>query len=803
MMLSAKLRNISSCVCFCLALNGSLAVGEEDEPVSFCGTGPSPRRVTIRHIEPNGIGYTQGYTTLEGFFAAENLYRDAWIPFLDLRGHVFNDGKFAANAGFGMRYLGPSRVWGINGYWDYRDTHHRHYNQASLGLETLGAMWDFRLNGYLTVGSKASRLYGASQFSYFQDHYAYLSKRQEYALRGCNAEAAVHIDHYKNAPISLAAGPYYLEGKGKIAWGGQLRMAIDLFDSVRLEGNASYDNVFKWIGQGQLGITLAFGRKREIPSSSDHCSNALVLNTRALQRVDRNEIVPVNTKKVHSPAINPATGQPWVFWFVNNTSHSAGTYESPFNTLLAAQDASSANQAIYVYPGDGTTNGMDQGIVLQTDQMFLGASIAHPLLTTWGTITLPPLAASTPNISNSIGSGNVITLQTNNTIAGFNITTAVDNGSGIYATAISNLTTYENTFSTQAGITTNGIYLLNSSGPISITDNSFSGFSNINASNNGNGIFIELDGATLNDLTVDNNFIANISNPSNSNGGNGIFLYTSTSGTFTNVNITNNTVSNAANTTLIYNLATIKTLNMTGNFSNSSPETNLIYNQSEITTLNVTKNIWEGLSNVNCIDNNTGSQITTFNFTNNTLKNITTADGIYLSPNTITALYSTNNTFTDFTSSSGIYIDNPTTISILSSTNDTFINFNASSGIASVVPIANLTVNDCIFENLNNNAFGISYTPSSGNAILQINNNTFSGSGTLGAGYAATIAQNADTLCVDFTGNTATPTSSPAPYAFIQGGSGVFNRTVGSDNTTNTGDFSLSGTINAPGSCVE
>lgn len=31
--------------------------------------GPYPARVTVRHIEPNGIGYKQGYTTLEGFFA--------------------------------------------------------------------------------------------------------------------------------------------------------------------------------------------------------------------------------------------------------------------------------------------------------------------------------------------------------------------------------------------------------------------------------------------------------------------------------------------------------------------------------------------------------------------------------------------------------------------------------------------------------------------------------------------------------------------------------------------------------------
>ena len=92
-------------------------------------------RLTARHIEANGVGYNQGYTTLEGFFSSPNLERKDWVPFLDLRGHVFNNGKWAANAGVGARYLDDTRVWGGNIYYDYRNTTHQHYNQVALGVE--------------------------------------------------------------------------------------------------------------------------------------------------------------------------------------------------------------------------------------------------------------------------------------------------------------------------------------------------------------------------------------------------------------------------------------------------------------------------------------------------------------------------------------------------------------------------------------------------------------------------------------------------------------------------------------------
>lgn len=69
-------------------------------------------RLSIRHIEGGGIGYSQGYTTLEGFFAP-NPEGLPLMPFLDLRGHVFNNGKMAANGGLGLRGILGSRAYGL------------------------------------------------------------------------------------------------------------------------------------------------------------------------------------------------------------------------------------------------------------------------------------------------------------------------------------------------------------------------------------------------------------------------------------------------------------------------------------------------------------------------------------------------------------------------------------------------------------------------------------------------------------------------------------------------------------------
>ncbi len=233
-----------------------------------------PFRLEARHIESKGIGYNQGYSTLEAFYAATEVLEGSWIPFLDVQGHFFNNGRVAVNSGIGIRYAASrvwSRVWGVNGFYDYRNTFRGHYNQVSLGLESLGKVWDFRLNSYHPFGRKVH----------------YFGAKKEFALQSFAGEAGIHVKTFKNLPLYFAAGPYYLNGEGKTAWGGKVRGSIDLLRHIRFEASSSYDRLFKWIGQGQLGIFFMFGGKKEGKPRSKQ----------SLQRVDRNEIIPVSRKK--------------------------------------------------------------------------------------------------------------------------------------------------------------------------------------------------------------------------------------------------------------------------------------------------------------------------------------------------------------------------------------------------------------------------------------------------------------------------------------------------------------------------
>ena len=382
-------------------------------PEAVCEQSPRHMRVVARYTTPQGIGYNHGYTTLEGFFAPNHFLRGTWLPFVDLRGHLFDNGKFAVNAGVGCRYLSASRLWGINSYYDYRNTTHQHYNQVAVGFESLGDLWDFRLNGYLPLGWKQSPFRNFT-FGRFHGNNMLIRATQDFALKGANAEVGLHVDHFKRAPLYFAAGPYYLTGKGATTWGGELRAAVDLFRPyVRLEARTAYDHFFKWTGQGEISLSFSFGGRGQTKS----CGEAITPDMRAMQPVARNEIIPTGELHDLFSAINPATGEPYFFAFFDNTSHSDGTFESPYTTLAAVD-----GDILYIFPGDGsaydTSGGGSEGLLLKQSQRLLGASTVQHIPTTRGVIAIPALATTLPLVTTTDTSGYVVTLNSDNTIAG-------------------------------------------------------------------------------------------------------------------------------------------------------------------------------------------------------------------------------------------------------------------------------------------------------------------------------------------------------------------------------------------------
>lgn len=467
-----------------------------------CPNGKRQCRATIRHIERGGIGYEDGYTTFEAFFSSDPS-RWKVTPFLDARGHVFDNGKWAANVGVGLRALWGNRAYGINTYYDYRNTGRFNSNQIGAGLETLGEVFDFRINGYLPVGAKTSAPYDPI-FGTFSGNYMLVSEKIQSAMKGADAEFGFHFGTTESFDFYAGAGPYYFIGEvDPSTWGGKARISGTFKDILNLEISDSYDRTFHNKFQGQISLSFSFGPKSKVKQQGRTCKVANTLNDRMLQPVGRQEIIVIDHVRKNNVGIDPATGLPYFFVFVNNTGHSDGTYESPYHTLAQAEANSSPNDIIYVFPGDGTTTGMDSGISLKANQKFWGSGVGHSIQTAVGTISIPAQSSSTPTITNTNinTDGNAINLATNNSISGFTIASAMNDA--IYGADAHNLDVSFCTFKDTITFPIEATFLGASS--ISITDNQFL--------NNTNGVNLTLNGTCA--VVSSNNVFKNQTSISN------------------------------------------------------------------------------------------------------------------------------------------------------------------------------------------------------------------------------------------------------------------------------------------------
>lgn len=814
-------------------------------------------RGAIRHIEKGGIGYDQGYTTLE-FFLAPDVNQLAFKPFFDIRGHVFDNGKFAANAGFGIRAFKNCRIFGANIYYDYRQTKEQHYNQVGLGLETLGVLWDFRANAYLPVGTKISPFYditttSTAMFNTFQGHQALLKEtftskgKVQFAMTGVNAEAAVHILKNDKVDLYAAFGPYYYKYDSKQAIGGQVRLKARVHKYVSIELINSYDSCFHEKIQGSVGIKVPFGPKVKISKNKQvaNCSSPCLLAQRLMQDVERQEIIVVDkvyktkVSEVIAPAINPLTGKPYFFVFVNNTSSSNGTYESPYPTLALAERNSSPGDIIYVFPGDNSTKGMNSGILLQPDQKLWGSGVNHLMQTTSGIIDIPAQTPSSPIITNTNDQteGNTITLATNNAISGFTILSPLFDA--IYGTDAQTLEVSSCTFENSERYPIEAIFSQDAS--ISITNNQFL--------NNKNGIFLTLNGTStficsdnvfegqtsesefpVKVIAENNSFIAELENNLFNNNFTGSVLFALHTVNEVDISLLNNTMTNnksgsvglASSLTIIPN-GTNNRCSVVARGNTFSDNTylqpiNSIYldTSGEFNTLSV-------IASKNTMSNNSGSAIVlstpvvdslTLLATDNTISGIhnnaisviatgtTTAGNITINNNTM------RNIATDMgESENGISIAQGFTnldLTIL----ENIIDSCGGSGL-------NCYSNDSEFTNMSAN---ISYNVISNcqnlgaNAASAISldtyrnlnssviaHNTFSNN----AGDTVAVGINTEgdpAVCLTLVGNT----SNVDPSYFLRNpGSGAFNLTPCNVDDVNVGSISPSGTITKVQSCSD
>ncbi len=276
---------------------------------------PFFNRVTLEHVEGKGLGYSTGYTSLDLFFA-QPLRCGSLSPFIDLRGHLFNDGKTAANAGCGLRWLPECSdvIWGVNGYYDHLKTPHRTYQQVSLGLEAMGKYWAIRINGYLPIGRTKRPLY---EFNYENlDPLSFLLKgKEQFAMKGVDSEFGYYFNHIPFVYLYAGLGPYYYWGrssatknvwkpKNEYALGGRARIQAYFLRYLSLEGIATYDAQFKWTGQAVIALNIHLGHLLKSFVGKSDCKK----DPRFYQPVLRNEIIAIDTihRFSHDPEVlNP------------------------------------------------------------------------------------------------------------------------------------------------------------------------------------------------------------------------------------------------------------------------------------------------------------------------------------------------------------------------------------------------------------------------------------------------------------------------------------------------------------------
>lgn len=241
------------------------------------------------------LGVDRNYGTL-GFFAG-SCFGNGWLPFIDIKEHSINDGKWGTNVGLGIRFQSPCscRYLGGNLFYDYRQSCFKGFHQVGVGLESLGSCWDFRINAYVPIGNK-DHPGPITVFDKYNGNFVVNSQLHTFALTGFDAEAGSTIWQCDCFKVYLAAGPYYYsKDKFEKAWGGKCRLNFQCNEYLDFELKVSHDSIYDTRVQSVLRIEVPFDLFfcKLRPSCSDNSCR----NNQNLGPVQRNDLIILDNKR--------------------------------------------------------------------------------------------------------------------------------------------------------------------------------------------------------------------------------------------------------------------------------------------------------------------------------------------------------------------------------------------------------------------------------------------------------------------------------------------------------------------------
>ncbi|WP_291174302.1 right-handed parallel beta-helix repeat-containing protein [Gimesia sp.] len=393
-----------------------------------------------RYEAGDTIGRIGGLSSFDGFIPLFEGEDSNWLTFFDAR-LLLDDqnNNLGSNIGFGARQYLPEQGRTIGGYiyYDTRDTGAANFDQVSGGIETLGDLWDARLNWYVPTGQTRDQI-GTSHIgggSYqFIGHYLYggtLTRYYQAAMTGVDMEAGRKIYSGTRTDIRAFAGWYHFQATGSPqAWGWKSRVESRISDVVSLNLSVQNDRVFDTTVNFAVGIQwpsitgLRDGFKADIPARD-----------RLGESPERLRSIVVANQEVQDPngglIINPATGNPYYFMHVATGGNSDGSYEDPYATLAAAfADPRTQAGDLIVYDH---RNGAETGdFVLAQATQVLSEGPAQFINSQFGSIQLPDSGTGVrPQITGSF------TLNNGSVLSGFDITTVT--GSSIIANGVGDI----------------------------------------------------------------------------------------------------------------------------------------------------------------------------------------------------------------------------------------------------------------------------------------------------------------------------------------------------------------------------
>lgn len=243
----------------------------------------SPLKLSLRQMEKGGIGYQEGYSTL-ALCGSWPRFKKSYF-FIDGRGHRFDSGSLAANAGIGFRYDKGvlDQYLGANVYYDYRS--------SRGGFQQLGCGLDFRKNRFYSVINgywpleKNKRVLKEKRFTYSGGYWIVESQIVQ-SYTHLDLELGYTFVDSAKTKMYLGGGPYLLKDScdcKPLSWGGMGRVRMNFWKCFYIEGIVSHDSQFHTKVQGQISLTLPYPR-----------SDAY----RTIDSVSRQEIIPLSQRKL-------------------------------------------------------------------------------------------------------------------------------------------------------------------------------------------------------------------------------------------------------------------------------------------------------------------------------------------------------------------------------------------------------------------------------------------------------------------------------------------------------------------------